>query len=171
MRQPLRPRPREKRRGPRRGHHVEVGWISRPKLLVHVRRPGVRRGTRRAHPRAGRGAVHNGCRRRGEDRNDSRTPAHDRGRASFLDMTQLFLPLYIATHGYILHMWTGIFTGDDQLPLFFRTKRRALGYVSRCPSWGRSTVTVYACERRVHVGAEPDYIVGDAVANGLDAPP
>jgi len=76
--------------------------------------------------------------------------------------------------GYVLAMWTGLFPRDDNdLPTLFPTIASALAYVSRCPSWGRHAVTVYECTVRHGVSAygntRPDYILGDPVANGLEA--
>jgi hypothetical protein len=72
--------------------------------------------------------------------------------------------------GFILNMWTGLFPeGRDGCPQVFRTKRAALAHAARCPSWGRSAVSVYRCTVRPGSNGKPDYILGDVVANGCEA--
>lgn len=74
--------------------------------------------------------------------------------------------------GFVLGMWTGLFPdGPDGWPRVFRSVRAALAYVSRCPSWGRTAVSVYACTVRPGSNGKPDYILGDIVANGSEAQP
>lgn len=70
-------------------------------------------------------------------------------------------------NGYILLMRTGPLTGDNGLPLMFRSTRDALRALQRYPSWGRFAVEVRQCSVKLKGrNGLPDYIVGKVVANG-----
>ncbi len=70
-------------------------------------------------------------------------------------------------HGYVLGMWTGLFEGDDGLPMLFPTIGKALAHLRSYPAWGRTAVTVYRCTVCPNgEGGRPDYILGRAVAYG-----
>ena len=75
-----------------------------------------------------------------------------------------------ARNGYVIHMWTGFFRACDDNncrecpPKLYGSKRSALSAIRRCPSWGRSAVSVYAASV-----TGDSYSIGDCVANGSEA--
>lgn len=79
----------------------------------------------------------------------------------------LALKAFEEHHGFVLSMWTGLFTGEDGLPLFFTTTKDALARLERYPSWGRSAVEVRECTvRPIGRDGKPDYVIGGVVAHG-----
>lgn len=70
--------------------------------------------------------------------------------------------------GYVLAMWTGLFENERTgRPILFGTVASALRHVERCPSWGRSAVSIHECAVRPNGrGGLPDYIIGASVGNG-----
>ena len=57
--------------------------------------------------------------------------------------------------GFVLNMWTGVFEGEDGLPLVFPSRKAAVAELRRYPAWGRQAVRVLPVKVK-----GPNYIVG-----------